>query len=142
MAGISETLDALWQVKVNREGDARTTTVVLSDKTLTEHMRQRVYVPAGGTTTATPYTMEVSLGGIGTNTATKLVFIESDKRVKAQWCTRNGTATKDLTTLTAEGNNIPAGGYFMAMLTALTHVWISNKATGITTVDVAVYIYS
>ena len=121
--------DFFAQLTAKQGDDRRGRTFTISDLTYTEEVW---HVLSLGNTATT----QVNLGGIGTGTGVKLLYVESDKYVKVDFVTAHGGS--DLTTLTNFGVALRGDGCFLAALTNTTALWVTNKTTETATVQVGV----
>lgn len=121
---MSITADTLVQVLLKEGDDRRRRTFTGSDIAISEIAWNRQDLTSG-TTAELPITT-----AFATDTGTKILYLETDKRLRLQFLTRNGAAT-DLTTATLKyGNEVPANGCYFAYLTNTTHIWLTNHGTG------------
>jgi hypothetical protein len=105
---------------VVKEGDdVRSFSNTLSDRVVTEDVFHQFTLAATAV-----YTL--SLGGIGTHSGLKGIYLETDKRILF-----------DSTSVSMRGA-IPANGFYFALLTATTHLYIKPAATTTATITVAV----
>lgn len=105
---------------VVKEGDDRRTfTYTLSDQVVSESV-MHVF------TLASTANYQVSLGGIGTHTGKKAVYLETDGRLSLGFASGQTR------------NDVPANGFYFALLTNTTNLWLKPATTTSTTVQVAV----
>lgn len=105
---------------VSKEGDDRRTfSYILSDQLVSESV-MHVF------TLAATANYQISLGGIGTHTGKKAVYLETSRRVSLGFVSGQTR------------NDIPANGFYFALLTNTTNLWLKPATTLATTVSVAV----
>lgn len=127
---MARTVDALAQFFVKEDDDQYQKRMTSTDLAVDVEHHEVILLASGGGS----FTQQISLGNVNdSGYEHRLIFFESNKHVRLQGATRSSSGD-DLTLAAGMGNDIPAGGFFAAQLTATTELWVTNRSTGIATV--------
>lgn len=111
--------DLLGQVVLRQGAESdQSRLFTISDRTVTGFVTHRFSLAS-----TAPY--EIPLAGAA-GTGTRALYLEADKGLQLGFVS---TQTR---------NNIPANGFYLAMLTGTTHIWVKTLTTTLTTIQAMV----
>lgn len=135
---MARTVDALAQFLRKEDDDEYQKRMTSTDLAVDVEQHAVLLLASGGGS----HTQQIPLTDVnGSAYPHRLVYFESDRWVRLQGDTRSVSAD-DLTLATNFGNDIPANGFYAAMLTNTTELWITNRSTGIATVKYWIFAVS
>ena len=124
-------LDVLVDLQIGHGADRRKRLLRRSEQPVAEFVWHRVKLPVATTS-------QVDLGGVGANTLSKWLYVETDEPLRLAFTSRVG-ATNVLTTVTNLAHRLVGDAPYLARLTNTTHLWIRNpSATNAALVHVVV----